>query len=342
MDKLHVFDVSPMIYAGGSHSDEYYGYPVGGIKYLMNRIAVAMVKDEDIVLCFDSPSFRSTGESNYKKGRIKRPPIISQLEAVYDGLSKCGIRCEKYAGYEADDIVEWAVATNYENYMYGTLIYGNDIDLCHSIRNGVQFITTNPAMNNISCANFISGIYKGKEIYYNTISAYKVFCGCSSDTIPPLKTAGGYNNYELYKKWCEVVSRCGPVSDRRVGANPEMVRIFAENSGLFTDEEVVDIKNRIKLIFPAPKPDDVVIIPTKAKEVDKIQLQYFLSLYNCTDALRCLRLQRLALSDNQKNYLTQRARNLKSGAYAADKNLEADISQSRAQLVDLDSFTKSF
>lgn len=342
MDRLHVFDVSAMVFCGGSHQDDFYNYPVGGIKYLADRIAVALGDNEDIVLCFDSPSFRSSGDSHYKHGRIPRPAIYSQIETIYDGLSQCGFYCEKYNGYEADDIIEWAVAEHYKEYYYGTTIYGNDMDLCHSIRNGVQFVTTTTAMNDINITNFKTAIYKGKEIPFNTISAYKVFCGCHSDTIPALVTERKLNTYKLFQLWCNTMNKYGPLSAREIGANPKMVIAFAEGSGLFTQTEIDDIKQRVALIFPAEKPDSIKINVTTPKQVDKTQLQYFLSLYNCSNALRCLKMNRINLTENQKNDLRNRARSLKSGAYAADKNLEADSKKVQSKMIDLESFTREF
>lgn len=342
MNELVVFDVSPMVYVGGSHKDEFWGYPVGGIKYFLNRLAVALAGRDFVVPCFDSPSFRSDLYPEYKKGREKRPEIYSQIETLYEGLQQCGIRCEKYDGYEADDVVEWAVAQNVDKFIRGVTIYCNDNDLCHSIRNGVVLHTVNESMNDITPSNFEYGIYNGKRIPYNTISAYKVFCGCKSDGIPVLNLECGLGGYALFQKWCEIVSSAYPLSNRAIGANPAMVRVFANSSGIFTEEEKAEVEKRIKLIYPADVPEGVRIEPTSWNDVNKDALAKFMSLYGAGDALRCLSLRRCELTENDKTLLSSKAKALRTGAYAADKNLEFNTKGVRSNVIDLDAFTRGF
>ena len=66
MNVLHVFDVSAMVYAGNYTGTEWFGYPVGGIQYVLNRIALAVASYDWVVPCFDSPSFRNEIYSKYK------------------------------------------------------------------------------------------------------------------------------------------------------------------------------------------------------------------------------------------------------------------------------------
>lgn len=342
MNELVIYDMSAMVYYGGSHKEDFFGYPVGGIRYFLNHLAVDLVSRDCIVPCFDSPSFRTGLSTGYKSGREKRPAIYSQIETLYEGLQQCGIKCEKYDGYEADDIVEWAVAQNVEKFIRGVTIYCNDMDLCHSIRNGVLLRTLSPSMNDILPTNFETGIYRGKKIPYNTISAYKVFCGCGSDKIPQLKLKSGHGGYELFMFWSSFMGKKVQLSDRRYGANPELVRVFARKSGLFTPEEIEDVEKRIKLIYPAEVPDGVVITPTEWKDVDKERLESFMSLYGAREALRCLKMRGYSISDDEKQFLMNRAKMLKSGAYAVDHNLEYNTKSVRSQTIDLDAFTRGF
>ena len=331
-----------MVYAGGCHGETWYNYPSGGIKYVLNRIAVAVASNDYVVPCFDSPSFRTQMFKDYKNGREKRPDIYSQIETLYEGLQSCGIKCEKYDGYEADDIIEWAVADNYEKYVRGIEIYGNDRDLCHSIRNNVIFRTTNSAMVDVTPTNFSKALYKGVEIPYNTISAYKVFCGCHSDGIPAIKIKKGIKGIELYRLWCKVCGGPGKLCNRGIGANPEAIRIFGKKSGIFTEEELEELEKRIKLIYPAVKPDGITIEPTRGSTVDKIKLGSFMNRYGAKDAVRCIGQPCEPLTDNEKQLLTDKAQALQSGAYAADKNLERRAKSIRSTCIDLDAFTRGF
>ena len=343
MNELVVCDVSSMVYVGTfGRKEEFWGYSVGGIHYFLDRMAVAFANRDSVILCFDSPSFRNELYEKYKCGREKQPIVYSQIETLYDGLQSCGIRCEKFAGYEADDIVEWAVAQNVEKYVRGVTIYSNDNDLCHSIRNGVVLRTTNKSMNDITAANFEYGIYYGKTIPYNTISAYKVFCGCQSDSIPALRITSGHSGYELFTIWCRVLGKKYNLAERSVGANPDAVRIFAKSSGLFTEAEVEEIERRIKLIYPAECPENVSIQATSWQEVNKDKLAKFLSQYGAKSALYCLNLKGTGLTESDKEMLRNKTRALCTGAYAADRNMEFNTKSVKSKVIDLDAFTKGF
>ena len=49
-----------------------------------------------------------------------------------------------------------------------------------------------------------------------------------------------------------------------------------------------------------------------------------------------------SLTDNDKMLLKNKAQVLKTGAYAADKNLESRAKSVRSKCVDLDAFTRGF
>lgn len=345
MNELVVFDVSPMVHIGHKGMSErksYYGVPVGGIHYFLEHLAVAMADRDAVVLCFDSPTFRKELMSDYKGGRPREPEILFQLNTLYEGMQSCGVRCEKYDGYEADDILEWAVQDNCRKFIRGVQLYSNDIDNCHSIRNGVTFHNLAVDGNDIIPSNFSTGIYNGEEIPFNTISAYKVFCGCKSDNIKPFKSECGLSGRKLFDAWCEVISRSGELSSRIYGANPEMVRIFATKTGLFTQGEQDEIERRIKLIYPADKPEGVTIVPTTWGEVDKTQLARFCTLYGANKALKCMGLKWAFLDDADKEQLRRMSRQLNTGEYAADHNLQHVTKSVATTMIDLDSFSKGF
>lgn len=344
MNELQVFDVSPMIYVGDKGRQEsYYSLRVGGIRFLLNHLAVAFTDRDKVVLCFDSPSFRKDLFQGYKSGRPNEPAIHYQVNAMYDELRSCGIRCEKYDGYEADDIVEWAVAQNIEKFIRGVTIYSNDHDICHSIRNGVMLAAITNSMNDISPSNFETAISRGEKIPYNTISAQKVFCGCSSDAIPPLSIAAGYSGKQLYHAWCKAVSKVGSLASRKLGANPAVVTAFAKGSGLFTPEELEQVEKRIKLIYPADPPEGVEIVPVDyMKDVDHEKFIQVCQKYGARDAVTCLGERQRKLTQEEIQELRDAAHRVNSGEYAADKNLIHETKSVKSTLVDLNSFTRGF
>lgn len=344
MAKLHIFDVSPMVHVGhNGYKTSYYGYPVGGIQYLLNYLAVAYAEHGSVCMCFDSPSFRTKipGGTGYKSGREPNPAVFSQLETLYEELQACSIRCEKHRGYEADDIVEWAVNDNYKNFA-STAIYTNDHDICHSVRETVTLFNLCKEGNNIDQFSFETGIERGKTIPYNTISAYKVFTGCSSDKIPAMRLASGYSGTQLYSMWLEVARKVAPVSSRRCGTNPDVVRIFAKHSGIFTPGELEELENRIKLVYPAEKPESIQIVPTDWNEINTDALAAMCSRYNATKALNCMKLRKLPLSEPEKQKLKDKGRALNTGEYASDKNLMHTTSSVKSTILDLRAFEKEF
>lgn len=345
MNELTIFDVSPMVHVGHKGRTEkrtFYGVPVGGIQYFLEHLAVEFAERNSVVLCFDSRTFRKDLMPDYKSGRVKEPEILFQLNTIYEGMRSCGIVCEKYEGYEADDIVEWAVQDNYEKFIRGISIYSNDIDICHSVRNGVTFRNLARDGNDIMMSNFSTGIYNGEIIPYNTISAYKVFTGCKSDGIKPFKSACGYTGKQLFSAWCETISKYGDLSNRMYGANPEMVRIFIKGIKAFTQDEVKELLQRVDLIFPATKPEGVMITPVSWNNVDKDKLAHFCSMYGATMALKCMGLRNSTLSESDKEQLRQMSRSLNTGEYAADHNLQHESKSVATTMIDLDSFSRGF
>lgn len=342
MRELKIYDVSAMVNTGGSHKEDFFGYPVGGIHYVLNRIAVDLVDRNCLVLCFDSPSFRKGLYTQYKSGRERRPGIYSQIETLYEGLQQCGIRCEKYDGFEADDVVEWAVVQNYEEYVRGTIIYSNDVDLCHSIRNGVCLYATNPAMNDINQTNFSTEIKRGEIVPYNTVSAYKVFCGCSSDKIPSFKMECGLGGRKLFDAWCAIMQKIGPLSERRIGANPSAIKAFVNGLAGVTENDKLELEKRIQLVFPAEAPEGTRIEPVVYSDVDVDKLRLFMGLYGSKAAMKCMGMRSYSLTDEDKALLREKAKSLMSGAYAADKNLMYDTKNVRSQVIDLDAFTRGY
>ena len=341
MLSLCVFDVSSLVYRGSAGDrSSWYGLPTGGMKYLMDRIALSVVERDSIVLCFDSPSFRKDMYNGYKADRSYNPDVHWQISKLYDALGSCGIKCEKHDGFEADDIIEWAVDAHSEKFNQ-TIIYSNDIDICHSVRNGVVLSTLSDDMNDITPTTFEYGIKKGKRILYNTISAYKTFCGCESDKIPSFVSEGGLRGSDLYAMWCTFAQKVGPVSDRNIGPNKQIIRIFVDRLNTFTERDREELRKRIELVYPAEKPAEISIEPVKVSSIDKDALRSFCELYGLRSAMKCMGMRSYPLGENDKKRLYDEARMLKSGEYAADKNINSMSSMS-SQVLSIDSFTKGF
>lgn len=343
MFKLSVIDVSALVYAAmGSkffRDRSYYRYPVGGIHYLMRYVTGEFSEENDVVLCFDSPSFRSHSNGSYKKGRKKNPAVISQLETLYEELSACGFRCEKYKGYEADDIVEWAVAQASDAYV-DIRIVGNDKDLAHSVRGKVVFTPLGEDSAAVSASNFSYTVERGKEIMFNTISAYKTCCGCPSDTIPVFTSETGKRGIAIYEQFCDVLRENGYPGGTYYGADKELFLDFVTNYAGLTSADIAELNKRADLVYPAPCPDGVVIEPVKYKEIDKDAFQRFLIKYHDMESLKCLKFPYFDFMVD-KELLYKKADALQSGEFMADRNMPA-AKIAGTQVLRLDQFEKEF
>lgn len=343
MNTLNVIDVSALVYCGNMSQHfadkSNYGFSVGGIGYLMRQVATSIALGDDVVLCFDSPSFRKKLFGDYKSGRVHKPDVYSQIEFAYDSLMSCGFRCEKYDGYEADDIVSWAVNTLHESYVE-TVIIGNDHDLCHSVQPGVRFKSIAPGSSCVYVGNFEQSVDK-TFTKFNTISAKKAICGCSSDKIPAIRLQCGISSTELYDRFLAFFKEWDFPYTYEVTTDPRYLIAFANSSGLFTDEEKKELILRIRLVFPAGCPEDIKIQPATAKSFNGGRMARFLTMIADYDSLRCLGLRKTELTEDDKQTLRDLGRKLSSGEYAADRNLEIDKTVVTRTL-ELSSFTKEF
>ena len=121
----------------------------------------------------------------------------------------------------------------------------------------------------------------------------------------------------------------------------ESVYLFVRESGLFNESEQQEALVRISLIYPDECPEGVVIQPTDPVFVNEKKLAHFLSLYNDYDSLRCLQLQKVYLSEEDKELLRTASRKLTSGEFAADNNVEMH-SKIKNTTLTLDAFSKDF
>lgn len=343
--KLSLIDVSAVVHTG-MKSEYYrermfYGFPVGGIHFLTQQLCVHLMMRDEFVLCFDSPNFRTKEFPKYKSGRARDMAVILQLEALFEWLQACGIKCEKAEGYEADDIISWAATALKENYDE-VIILGNDKDLCHSVRNNVRFKSIRSDLNSIYYGNFEDSIERGEKIMFNTISAYKVFCGCRSDAIPAFKTENGVGGRKLYSNFTKFCADNGVAGSYVKTSNPGLVEIYAKYSGLFTEADKKRLKKQIRLVYPAPMPRGFCFSPTGLVDVDLKKFSHFLTLFNAVDAFKNSMFVRQTLTDEDKQYVKELARQYSTGEAFADRNIEYSLNRLGTDDMRLDSFSRDF
>lgn len=242
------------------------------------------------------------------------------MELLYQELPKCGIVCEKYQGYEADDIVDWAVQQYRKNYTEVQIV-GNDHDLLHSVQDKVWFKSVNPNCSMVYRGNFETEADKSYTVF-NTISAKKVLCGCHSDSIPSITLKNGMCGKELYDLFRKFLVDNNIFCSYANTTSPRLLLVFAKNSGVFTNEDFLELQRRIKLVYPSKCPDDVVIRPNQGRNIDISALYRFLSLVGDRDSLHSFGGSSFThLTEEEKKRMYDLSNRLKTGEYAADKNI---------------------
>lgn len=334
---LDIFDASALVHSGNGsemyRSESYYNYPIGGIHYFFKFLAPSLVAGHKVVVAFDSRSFRKDLDLKYKSNRTVKKAVRSQLETLYDGLMASNIACYKVDTYEADDIINWAVNKYKHSSDYNEIIiYGNDYDLCHNIDYKVRFRGITSNVNSIYYGNFTKSIKHGETIMFNTLAAYKVFCGDTSDCIQPFKHEAGLKPKELYDKYVDFLNKYQDDNDVRFSIDYLIsiapIAVFINTSNLFTEAEKQQLYNRIKLVYPAECPNDVDIVPSGLRDVNNSELCRFLNMYGDRYALSCFEYKKSKPIQSDIEIIKNKAHQLLSGEYEVDRNLPLETNYS--------------
>lgn len=343
MKILTILDASAIVHTGeASHygsRNGVSGYLCSGLLYLNRQLAIG-IKQGDVVIAFDSPSFRNDLMGGYKSGRVMNASVISQLNFAYSMLNDAGLNCAKYDGYEADDIVDWA-AKLLPNYDFINIV-GNDYDLCHSVEENINFQACNSLVNDVHSYDFCKALNKYVGLKFNTLSAYKVFNGCKSDSIPAYKSKSGVSAAELYRDFNNFVEQenGGAYNNVRLMQRPELLKLFIASSPKIQEDEYDELDKRIKLVYPADKPDDINITPVGLMQTRKVPFVKYLTLLNDTYALKYLGLEPANLKQSDYELMRNMKKSVTSGTFAADHDIPVDSSTREAFEVNV--FSREF
>ncbi|GAA0101678.1 5'-3' exonuclease H3TH domain-containing protein [Paraclostridium bifermentans] len=340
MSTLCVYDVSTFVYVGNYAKDVYaeklLGFPVRGIYYMNKYLAYDLSQGNDVVLCFDSKSFRKKLYKGYKSNRINNPEIWAQIDFLYEYYNRIGIVCHKVDGYEADDLMFNVVEHNRSKYSE-IVVYGTDYDLCHNVCFKTRFESINSITNSVDYRNFKHAVVKDAIIPFNTITAYKVFMGDNSDTVNMFKgeRASGATLYKYYLKAME----------QAVGSDPMIIRT-RKALQLFLDKirndlgeaDYKQLMTRMDIFFPAVVDEDKYDVnfseASNRKNIDLAKLGEYLSNLVDNRSLKHLGMKSKGFKPEVRDDIRRRAKDLSTGAYAVRNN----ISTSPCVRMDSESF----
>ena len=250
--------------------------------------------------------------------------MFVQLDFLYEVLSAANIVCLKEESYEADDLVNWAVQSNYSNYDE-VIIMSGDMDIAHNVHSNIRlepYVASRPIVRE---SNFETAVKRGERIMFNTISAYKVFCGDTSDTIPVFKSECGKKSKELYRIFTQVLNSNGK-TDYAYTSSKQVMDYIIDNLPFFTEKDREDLRLRAKIVYPADKPEDFIIKPRGKEFIKKDFYTELLSMFNRYTGIRWLDSSKVTPSEDLKQLVKDYAYRFNTGAYAVDNNLEVNPS----------------
>lgn len=346
---LAVFDVSPFIYKGHNMKsfdlESVYGFPIKGARYLLKYITKELKFNNDIVLCFDSKSFRKKILKTYKAHRTPCIEVYAQLDFLYKYLTECGFVCYKQDGYEADDFIYnvcFANAGKYKNIK----VYGTDYDLTHNVDEyGTVFESISSLTYSVDKNNFSTILgEEDEEVYFNTITAYKIFVGDKSDTVKPFTSEKGYRGIDIYKVYVDILKeQCSHESSYYIKSR-DVLWYFIENCGYFTEKDLNELKIRLDVFYPATIPcnsEGVEYDYKQTSNMNNINKNMYGKLTRTVkdfDTTTVLDLDQGGSSAAVKEYLYTQANALKEGSYGVNTNLPKDFSRLKTKSLILNGF----
>lgn len=186
MAGLHILDGNCFLHAGDANFSKDFkwcGFPTSGIYVLMRKICDLTAHKESFVVVFDSPSFRKSINSDYKKSRKVNNKILAQANAIIPELKKAGVNVLQVPEFEGDDLIANIIKHNKEMETY---IYTCDYDIAINVRKNVTVIGCINTFPTIKSTNFECTVrdWTGNGVIpYNTIGVHKCIFGCSGDEV---------------------------------------------------------------------------------------------------------------------------------------------------------------
>ena len=343
--KLCIYDVSAFVHAVNNidmyKNELYFNYPVGGMKYFMKFLTLDLMSGNDVVVAFDSKSFRKDLSKNYKAGRPQKLSVYSQLETLYEFLPRCGISCYKMEGYEADDLIYNIVNQNKDKYLM-IEIFADDYDLTHNVDEAkVKFGAITSQVNSIHCGNFSTSLVKGEVIRFNTISAYKVFCGDKSDGLKSFTSLMNVSGKQLYRTYVALLDKMPNLSFNQIRSKEMLewyISTVSKRGNVLMPEDIKELKQRIEIVYPVEIKDVDFTITSSAKTTNKMILAQFLTMINDNVSLKHIRGYRSPLTEDMKNVMRKKALGLETGEFAVDRNKPVHQFNTESVMINLKEF----
>ena len=123
--------------------------------YGLLRIFRMFELTSNVIFCFDSvKNLRKDIDKNYKGNRVKQGnEYYDQVNTIYKMLESVGFRVCLVDGYEGDDLINYVVEENYDDYDHVGILT-NDKDLTHLVRDNVYWLNCRRTKGDIHLGNY--------------------------------------------------------------------------------------------------------------------------------------------------------------------------------------------
>ena len=312
------------------------GFPTGGISALMKAICIRYRDWEDVIVVFDTKSFRKEKYPTYKANRRKDNKTVVQIKALVPLLRKAGINVFQVDGFEGDDLIWNCVKANYDSYDRID-IHTVDMDIACNIDalGKVRIKGATNVIPEITRNNFSSTVDKEYEIPFNAILPWKVLFGCTSDTIHPIEPAYARQLWSAFIKFGNsIVANKGMLSDRKV-----MDLFFSKIEAGIPKELAESLRQNIELVYPVEiKEVDGVPISFDCTSIgDMEEIRKILSLFMLARVCKNYTGKYLIpLDKRQEDWLFKRANDYKMGVTCMDEDMPIGKSLKDEVYIDMD------
>jgi hypothetical protein len=191
------------------------------------------------------------------------------------------------------------------------------MDLASNI-DGDGIVSLVGATNRVPCVNINNYKFvvdKGNEVPFNSILPWKVFFGCSSDTIKPIEGDWGIRLWQLFQKMSDGVKDKGSLSSKKV-----IEFFFSKVKSGLPQSVQQQLEKNIYLVYPM-KIEDVDF--TFKGKVSKPAFGEALRLFQMKKAYKMLlKSECPELTENDKAFLVSRAKRYIQNSDAIDSDVD--------------------
>lgn len=335
---LRIFDVSPMLYAGhmGQVKNAFSastnmlsnGIPIGGIRYTLRRAISDIFQGYDVLFCFDSKTDKTKYYKDYKSNRSKNPDIYIQQLMLEDAVKGCGLPYLKKDGYEADDLVAYAIP-KVLNYPHIEIVT-SDMDLsANLICENISLVGASSAIPTINISNFEQTVKGNAVIAYNTILPYYMFFGKPSNNVKAYRDSA--TNRTLYVQFINFCNENGILTGKR-----STKTAFAKwmwsclEAGTLSKDDAEELLNRMNFIYPKDLQEPLDVNTGDCETRMNLQkLSFFLKVFNLDTVLSSFGLSDYIMQTKTKevfNYENTYKKEYTEGTFGVDTCGTADMS----------------